>query len=276
MFLTKLVFAGAKFSTESDLPTEEEIHGLSTALQQKAAKLISQNHRNLYPEEEQITRYYNKAMPQTNIKTHTGDLLSQVYLSRIYIYGEGVPKDLAESAYWTIICAAKGVSECQNRLGLLYSRAESGLKPNPRFEFLLFYLAAKNFLPALQNVGFCYQNGVGVKKNLEKSFKFLKMAADKDSTESQFWVGEAYLAGHGVKKDRALALYYFKLAAEKGDKKSKEKVAFLSDEECSICLEKICEQQKFVATCCCQSFHNSCIKKWQEKSYDCPLCRGII
>ena len=42
--------------------------------------------------------------------------------------------------------------------------------------------------------------------------------------------------------------------------------------ECSICLENIEDENKYV-TQCAHIFHNECINKWTENHNSCPTCR---
>lgn len=45
--------------------------------------------------------------------------------------------------------------------------------------------------------------------------------------------------------------------------------------DCSICLEKIIQQDR-IHFCCNQNYHFVCIKKWTDLNYTCPICRKLL
>lgn len=45
---------------------------------------------------------------------------------------------------------------------------------------------------------------------------------------------------------------------------------------CSVCLEDIKEGEKYFTTNCDHSFHHHCFQPWNEKSGNCPMCRGEV
>jgi hypothetical protein len=47
-------------------------------------------------------------------------------------------------------------------------------------------------------------------------------------------------------------------------------------EECSICLEYLCNDENITETQCNHIFHKKCISLWLTKSNDCPLCNSFI
>jgi hypothetical protein len=47
----------------------------------------------------------------------------------------------------------------------------------------------------------------------------------------------------------------------------------IPQEDCSICMEKMC-RSTFVVTVCAHKFHSTCLNKWSETgNVTCPLCR---
>ena len=45
------------------------------------------------------------------------------------------------------------------------------------------------------------------------------------------------------------------------------------EEDCTICMEKMC-RSTFVVTVCAHKFHSTCLNKWRETgNVTCPLCR---
>lgn len=68
--------------------------------------------------------------------------------------------------------------------------------------------------PKLQTLlGFCYEKGVILEKDLEKAAEFYKKAADQDCAEAQYSLGYLYCLGLGVPRSYSEARRYFELAA---------------------------------------------------------------
>jgi TPR repeat protein len=66
------------------------------------------------------------------------------------------------------------------------------------------------------NLGYCYQYGKGVKKDLKKAIVYYKISAKENNSESQFSLGKCYQNGEGVKKNKKKTLKWFKKAAKQG------------------------------------------------------------
>jgi TPR repeat protein len=76
------------------------------------------------------------------------------------------------------------------------------------------------------NLGFLYENGLGVKKNLQKSFKWFNKAAKNGNPMAQFNVGTYYYFGMGgVPKNYEKAFEFYLKSAENGFPEAQEKVA---------------------------------------------------
>ena len=59
-------------------------------------------------------------------------------------------------------------------------------------------------------------------------------------------------------------------------KKNKFKMAYKSVNDCSICLEKMKQKNKIKFLKCGHVFHATCIKKWNNITKTCPICRAKI
>ena len=70
--------------------------------------------------------------------------------------------------------------------------------------------------PSFEELGEMYFHGKGVPKDLQKSFKNFRQAADMGSGSGQSWVGYLYQTGQGVETDYGEALRWTKMAAEQG------------------------------------------------------------
>lgn len=103
----------------------------------------------------------------------------------------------------------------QRGIDLLEGR---GVKRDPAAAALLFRQAAnQGSALAGSKLASMYWEGIGVPKDLHKTFKWAKFAADRGDPAAQRMLGEIYEIGRGVPKDRDEALKLYKLAAKAGD-----------------------------------------------------------
>ena len=86
--------------------------------------------------------------------------------------------------------------------------------------------AENNHSPSLNDLGWCYQNGCGVKQDYAEALKWYKKAADLGNASAQNNIGWLYQNGYGVKKDYAEAVKWYRNAAEKGNSNAQD---FLGD-----------------------------------------------
>ena len=85
-----------------------------------------------------------------------------------------------------------------------------------------FLITAKDGMIAKYNIGYMYERGLGVKKNLEMAVKFYEMSANDGYAPAALKVGIAYLKGIGVKANLRKALYYLQIASKEGNKEAKQ------------------------------------------------------
>lgn len=66
------------------------------------------------------------------------------------------------------------------------------------------------------NLGFMYENGRGVRKDLAEAAKWFQTAAEQGDGGAQYHLAEMYEDGHGVPKDKITAIMWFILAKQAG------------------------------------------------------------
>jgi TPR repeat protein len=71
---------------------------------------------------------------------------------------------------------------------------------------------------AIFELGNCYRNGWGVKKDPVAARQYFETAANLGDTDAMNEVAWCYLEGFGGKKDKFKAAKYYRLAEEKGNK----------------------------------------------------------
>ena len=87
------------------------------------------------------------------------------------------------------------------------------MRTNLRRAFEWFWKAAW-FGDAEANtyVGMCFDDGVGVRKNLKRALKHYRLAA-KEDPYAQYCLGLCYRDGEGIKQSRQLAFCWLKKSA---------------------------------------------------------------
>lgn len=97
--------------------------------------------------------------------------------------------------------------------------------------FLTFKkIANQHYRVSERNVGVCYVNGTGVKKDRRLAIKWYKKAAAQFDNVANYFLGVSYLYGRGVRKSYATARYYFYRAATYGHLKAKDYILLLKNE----------------------------------------------
>ena len=109
------------------------------------------------------------------------------------------------------------VSHCVTglRSGLLSSRAaapKGGAVPGRFLEYKAS--AEQGDAEAQFNLGFCYDDGRGVKKDYGEAVKWYRKAAEQNFAPAQFNLGYCYANGQGVKKNLEEAVEWYRQAAE--------------------------------------------------------------
>ena len=80
-------------------------------------------------------------------------------------------------------------------------------------------------LMAMNNMGVCYAQGIGVVEDHVMAFQWYMKAAELGDTYACYNVAECYYQGDGVEQDFERALHWYLIAAEKGDVQSQVNAA---------------------------------------------------
>ena len=112
-----------------------------------------------------------------------GKAEAQYALGIMYYFGDGVPKDFAQAAYWYRKAAEQEYAMAQFRLAIMYTRAE------------------------------------GVKKDIGQSVYWLRKAAEQGLGKAQLIMGLTYASGIDVPKDELEGLAWLYLARSNGQEK---------------------------------------------------------
>ena len=121
-----------------------------------------------------------------------GQASAQYRMAKLYERGQGVPRDLEQSRYWTEKAANGGNVKAMHDLAVFYAEGEGGPQS--------------------------YQGAV----------QWFRMAADYGLVDSQYNLGILYEQGLGVTENKAEALYWFRVAQKLGDSAAASKVRELA------------------------------------------------
>jgi TPR repeat protein len=77
------------------------------------------------------------------------------------------------------------------------------------------------------NIGFMYQNGLGVAPDYAQAMQFYQLAAARGETSALNQIGFLYRNGLGVTQDYVQAMHWYRLAADKGYAIGQYNVGFL-------------------------------------------------
>ena len=185
-----------------------------------------------------------------------GNTECEMMLGRLYEDGDGVKKDIPKAIEWFEKAAAKGDADAQNSAGIYHSwkgRYDEAFKWYTK-------AAAQGHAAAEYNLGFLYDDGRGVKKDISKAIEWYAKAAakghaaaqnnvglchhEKGQHEEAFkWcsksaaqghafaecsLGSLYEDGDGGKKDISKAIEWYAKAAEKGHALAAERLRTLT------------------------------------------------
>jgi len=94
---------------------------------------------------------------------------------------------------------------------------------------------------AYVSLGLCYKKGIGVEKNIPKAIELFQRAAEQKNAHGQYNLGLCYEKGIGVKQDEQKAIELYEKAAEKGYNKAQNKIYYFTYNDSSKLKEKVQE-----------------------------------
>jgi len=119
--------------------------------------------------------------------------------------------------------AGDGATAC--RLGDMYREGLGGLRFSPKQTYRWY---AKSALAGdangQNNLGACYEHGLGCVQSYVKAVKWYRLAAAQGLAYASSNFGHCYLWGHGVGMDQGEALAWFERALGQGDDRAKAMV----------------------------------------------------
>ncbi|UZO02429.1 uncharacterized protein OCT59_020910 [Rhizophagus irregularis] len=117
---------------------------------------------------------------------------------------------------WYMKAAEEGNLGAQTNIGFHYQNG-IGVPKDENKAFEWYMKAAKGGnLDAQNNLGDCYKNGIGISKNKNKSFEWYMKAAERGNLIAQTNISHYYQNGIGVEKNLNKSIHWYSKAAEGG------------------------------------------------------------
>ncbi len=161
---------------------------------------------------------YQNAFKYFKLAANNGESLAMLTLGNMYGSGIGVTQDMNQAVFWYQQAIKLDNVQAMNYLGLIYRDGVNGVTKNPLEAIRLFNLAAlKHDAKGYFNLGYMYQNGIGIKVDYNTAIGYYTQAANLGDVYAMDNLGMIYNKGMGVSIDNQKALKWYTLAAAKGD-----------------------------------------------------------
>ena len=127
-------------------------------------------------------------------------------------------KDYNSSVQYQYEAAKRGHAEAQRSVGYCYEKGLGVAKD--LYEAVKWYrkAAEQGEANGQNNLGYCYQKGYGVDQDYTEAVKWYRKAAEQGYASAQNNLGYCYEKGLGVAKDLYEAVKWYRKAAEQGNK----------------------------------------------------------
>ena len=168
---------------------------------------------------EEAFKWYTKAAAQ-------GYVDAEYNLGCHYEHGDGVKKDIPKAIEWYEKAAAKGDADAQNNAGLCHFKKG---RYDEAFKWWT-KAAAQGHVVAEYGLGWLYQRGNGVKKDIPKAIEWYEKAAAKGDADAQNGVGVC----HSEKGRYDEAFKWYTKAAAQGHTVSEYNLGSLYEDGCGV------------------------------------------
>ncbi|WP_221795128.1 tetratricopeptide repeat protein [Oceanobacter mangrovi] len=152
-------------------------------------------------------------------------------LGQLYLNGTGVEQNMDQAMRWLLAAARAGQPSAQFTVGLLYQQDKVPMSSNllavyqgvksQEFNYKQaarwYQVAAEQGHGAAQNnLGWLYQNGLGVAQDDSVAFRWYQASADQGVIDACFNLGLMFEQGKGTELDMEKALFWQTKAADYG------------------------------------------------------------
>lgn len=145
-----------------------------------------------------------------------GHAEAQYEIALCYEVGKGVEQNESKMVHWLEAASAQGLTLAECKLGVHYVMSISSTEKKERGMGLLKMAAEKNHSESQLAYGAFLQEGYGGVVDIDAGFSWIEKSANQENVEALNWLGLCYLNAKGCENDPSKALKLFKQAAVKG------------------------------------------------------------
>jgi TPR repeat protein len=145
-----------------------------------------------------------------------------------YLTGDLVKQDYSKAMAGFLNLANEGDGPAREKLAYMYDRGLGVAKDEQQSFDWLKRSADVNYVPAIFELGYSYETGHDTAIDLDKARKLYEKAASRGSADATIALGRMYEQGRGVKLDRQEALAYYIVAVGFGGAEAKSLAENLS------------------------------------------------
>ena len=187
--------------------------------QLKNSCITLRNQGDNYQEEYQFEKndYSRLSIVVLKEKSAKGDPRAMFELSERYKNGDGVIENEAEFFRLLRLSAEAGLGDALNRMGYCYEYGIAVEKDISKAIEFYKKAAKKQNNKGQCNLGRIYDEGKGIEKNLVEAIRLYKLSADQENPSAQMKLGYCYEFGYGVKQDLNMAVTMYELASAQGN-----------------------------------------------------------
>lgn len=175
---------------------------------------------------------YKQAMHYYELAAQNKNPVALNNLGSLYFNGIGTDVDHVKAIYYFEEAAKLGSNDAALNLAIISlgdNKKEKSIDDWKKIYSLLNQAQEDNVF-ARYLFGYAHSVGFLVKKDLKKSFKLIKSAADDNYDEAQYILSDFYILGKGTVKNYNQAIKYLELASEQGHKDAMMKLADIFNE----------------------------------------------
>lgn len=163
---------------------------------------------------------FNLALKEFMLLAETGHAASQFSVGLIYHLGRGTQVDLEKAYYWYKRSVLNDHVGGLNNIGMMYLNGEYVVQ-NRDVAFRLFKKASATHSQAMDNLGQCFENGWGTKRDIRRAINMYSLAGDNSYMRGWYHLGQLYEKGYPkVPRDIEKAVEWYTKAAERKEPQS--------------------------------------------------------
>ena len=163
---------------------------------------------------------FGLAMKEFLQLAETGHAPSQFSVGLIYHLGRGTKVDLAKAYYWYKRSVLNDHVAGINNIGMMYLNGEYVVQ-NRDVAFRLFKKASTTHSQAMDNLGQCFENAWGTKRDIRRAINMYSLAGDNNYLRGWFHLGQLYEKGYpDTPRDIEKAVEWYIKAAERKEAQS--------------------------------------------------------